>query len=65
MQVDRYLRRLDQELQKFKMELEADNAGITEILEKSTEHLVAMHYLIYLAKFVFLSYVDFCRVTRT
>lgn len=32
--VDKYLRRLDQELQKFKIELEADNAGITEILEK-------------------------------
>jgi len=32
--VDRYLRKLDQELHKFKMELEADNAGITEILEK-------------------------------
>lgn len=33
--VDRYLRRLDSELFKFKIELEADNAGITEILEKS------------------------------
>lgn len=33
-QVDRYTRRLDQELSKFKMELEADNAGITEMLEK-------------------------------
>ena len=34
-QVDRHLRKLDQELAKFKMELEADNAGITEILEQS------------------------------
>jgi inhibitor of growth protein 3 len=34
-QVDRYLRRLDQELFKFKMELEADHRGITEVLEKS------------------------------
>ena len=34
-QVDRYLRKLDQELSKFKMELEADHAGITEVLEKS------------------------------
>lgn len=33
--VDRYLRRLDAELFKFKIELEADNAGITEVLEKS------------------------------
>ena len=33
-QVDRHLRKLDQELAKFKMELEADNAGITEILER-------------------------------
>ncbi|XP_028398090.1 inhibitor of growth protein 4-like [Dendronephthya gigantea] len=32
--VDRHLRKLDQELSKFKMELEADNAGITEILEQ-------------------------------
>lgn len=32
--VDRYLRKLDQELHKFKLELEADNRGITEILEK-------------------------------
>ncbi|XP_037616947.1 inhibitor of growth protein 3 [Sebastes umbrosus] len=32
--VDRHLRKLDQELAKFKMELEADNAGITEILER-------------------------------
>lgn len=32
--VDRHLRKLDQELSKFKMELEADNAGITEILER-------------------------------
>lgn len=37
--VDRYLRRLDQELQKFKMELEADNAGITEVLEKRSLEL--------------------------
>ncbi len=32
--VEKYLRKLDQELYKFKMELEADNAGITEVLEK-------------------------------
>ncbi|GFR83931.1 inhibitor of growth protein [Elysia marginata] len=32
--VDRHSRRLDQELSKFKMELEADHAGITETLEK-------------------------------
>ncbi|EEC07288.1 ing3, putative [Ixodes scapularis] len=39
--VDRYLRRLDQELQKFKMELEADNAGITEILERRKQLFVS------------------------
>ena len=33
--VDRYQRRLDVEVYKFKMELEADNRGITEVLEKS------------------------------
>ena len=32
--IDKYIRRLDIELQKFKIELEADNAGITEIIEK-------------------------------
>ncbi|EFX81509.1 inhibitor of growth protein 3-like [Daphnia pulex] len=37
--VDRYLRRLDQELHKFKMELEADNRGITEVLEKRSLEL--------------------------
>jgi len=37
--VDRYLRRLDQELHKFKMELEADNRGITELLEKRSLEL--------------------------
>ena len=37
-QVDKHLRKLDQELTKFKMELEADNAGITEILEQSKCH---------------------------
>lgn len=31
----KYMRRLDQDLMKFKMELEADNCGITEIIEKS------------------------------
>jgi inhibitor of growth protein 3 len=32
--VERHLRKLDQEVSRFKMELEADNAGITEVLEK-------------------------------
>ncbi len=32
----RYLRKLDEELLKFKLELEADNRGITEILEKQS-----------------------------
>ncbi len=32
--VDRYLRKLDHELHNFKLELEADNRGITEVLEK-------------------------------
>ncbi|EDL13850.1 inhibitor of growth family, member 3, isoform CRA_a [Mus musculus] len=39
--VDRHLRKLDQELAKFKMELEADNAGITEILERRSLELDA------------------------
>ena len=41
--MDRHLRKLDQELAKFKMELEADNAGITEILEQSK----IVYYLIH------------------
>ncbi len=39
--VDRYLRKLDQELHKFKLELEADNRGITEVLEKRSLELDA------------------------
>lgn len=31
----KYMRRLDHELNKFKMELEADNSGITGLIEKS------------------------------
>lgn len=37
--VDKYLRRLDTELHKFKCELEADNKGITEVLEKHSLEL--------------------------
>lgn len=39
--VDKYLRRLDSELHKFKCELEADNKGITEVLEKRSLDLDA------------------------
>ena len=38
-QVERHLRKLDQEVSKFKMELEADHAGITETLEKRSLEL--------------------------
>ena len=41
--VDRYVRKLDQELQKYKMELEADNAGITETLEQKCLKEMAAH----------------------
>lgn len=37
--VERYLKRLDSDLFKFKCELEADNNGITEILEKRSLEL--------------------------
>merc|ERR1712083_655111 len=40
--VDRYLRKLDEELLKFKCELEADNRGITEILEKQSLEMDAL-----------------------
>lgn len=36
-QLDRHLRRVDQDLSRFTIELEADTAGITEILEQSEE----------------------------
>jgi len=39
--VERYLHKLDEELHKFKCELEADNKGITEILEKRSIELDA------------------------
>ena len=45
LQVERHLRKLDQEVAKFKMELEADNAGITEILEKRVCH---DHFVVYM-----------------
>jgi inhibitor of growth protein 3 len=45
--VDKYLRRLDQELQKFKIELEADNSGITEILERSESLIYCLNYTRY------------------
>ena len=40
--MDRYLRKLDEELLKFKCELEADNRGITEILEKQSLEMDAV-----------------------
>lgn len=44
--VERYLRRLDSELFKFKCELEADNNGITEILEKRSLELDSSNTMI-------------------
>ena len=35
-QLDRHMRRLDHDLNRFTIELEADTAGITELLEQST-----------------------------
>lgn len=37
--VERYLRKLDQEVSRFKMELEADHSGITEVLERRSLEL--------------------------
>jgi hypothetical protein len=34
LKIEKYLKKLDQELQKFKLELEADHAGITSKLEQ-------------------------------
>ena len=39
------MRKLDMELQKFKLELEADNAGITERLEKSMISSLVMYLI--------------------
>lgn len=46
--VDKYLRKLEQELLKFKMELEADNAGITEVLEKRKSYFFIVFTRTYL-----------------
>ena len=40
----RYLRKLDQELHKFQLELEADNRGITEV-QKNIEIRAATKFL--------------------
>lgn len=37
--MDRYMKRLDQDLNRFTLELEADTAGITEMLEQKSFHL--------------------------
>lgn len=42
-QLDRHMRRLDQDLSKFTIELEADTAGITEILEQS--EILCLYFL--------------------
>lgn len=42
--VEKYLRKLDSELYKFKMELEADNAGITEVLEKRRFRMINKYF---------------------
>lgn len=40
----KYMRRLDRELHKFKMELEADNSGITGLIEKSKIDILLFLY---------------------
>lgn len=44
----KYMRRLDHELHKFKMELEADNSGITGLIEKSKTLLLNNIHTIYI-----------------
>lgn len=39
----KYMRRLDLELHKFKMELEADNSGITGLIEKSNKKWIKLN----------------------
>lgn len=39
-QLDRHMRRLEHDLNRFTIELEADTAGITEILEQSKKEVV-------------------------
>lgn len=43
----KYMRRLDHELHKFKMELEADNSGITGLIEKS-KMIYLIIYILYI-----------------
>lgn len=42
----RYLSRLDQEVAKFKLELEVDSPGITETLEKSYTIIILKNFII-------------------
>lgn len=64
-QVDRHLRKLDQELAKFKMELEADNAGITEILERRELLLILCFCEAFeISGLTFCAPLDFLRVFR-
>jgi len=39
--LSKYINRLDLELQGFKLELEADKSGITEIIEKSNSLIIS------------------------
>jgi len=62
--MSKYLRRLDHELHKFKMELEADNSGITGLIEKSKKLKLCCKKVTIGAIFCQLSYFNiffYCR----
>lgn len=52
----KYMRRLDLELHKFKMELEADNSGITGLIEKSITIIYKYIYFFLNKYFKFIKY---------
>lgn len=44
--ISKYIKRLDIELHRFKIELEADKSGITQLIEKSTSLINKIFFVI-------------------
>lgn len=44
--LSKYMKRLDNELFKFKTDLEVNNSGVTDLIEKSKTELINFYYVI-------------------
>ena len=53
LQLDRHMRRLDHDLNRFTIELEADTGGITEILEQSEQALFNKYKHLYIRIYIY------------